>query len=101
MRYHYDDLARDLAYRWLYCVTSNACDYNGTIAEKYDLVNRTAQVFAEYGNIGTKFSYMAREGFGWTNASVVVARSLLSPQQLADLNRNVPPEWHALRGPMK
>jgi alpha,alpha-trehalase len=101
MRYHYDDLARDLAYRWLYCVTSNACDYNGTIAEKYDVVNRTAQVFAEYGNIGTKFSYMAREGFGWTNASVVVARSLLSPQQLADLNRNVPPEWHALRGPMK
>ena len=97
LRFHHDDLARDLAYRWLYCVTSNACDYNGTIAEKYDVVNRTAQVFAEYGNIGTKFSYMTREGFGWTNASVVIARTLLTPRQLEDINRIVPPEWHELR----
>ena len=96
-KYHYDDLARDLAYRWLYCITSNACDYNGTIAEKYDVVSRSAQVFAEYGNVGTKFSYITREGFGWTNASFVVARTLLTPRQLEDLDRFVPPEWHSLK----
>ncbi len=93
-RYHCDDLARDLAYRWLYMITLNACNYNGTIAEKYDVVTRSALVFAEYGNVGTKFSYITREGFGWTNASIVLARSLLTPRQLEDLNRLVPPEWH-------
>lgn len=96
-RYHYDRLARDLAYRWLYMLTLNACNYNGTIAEKYDVVSRSAQVFAEYGNVGTKFSYITREGFGWTNASFVVARALLNPRQLEDLNRWVAPEWHHLR----
>jgi len=94
-KYRYDSLARDLAYRWLYAITSNACSYNGTIAEKYDVVSRSAQVFAEYGNVGTKFSYITREGFGWTNASFVVARTLLTPQQLEDLDRLVPPEWHS------
>jgi alpha,alpha-trehalase len=96
-RYHFDDLARDLAYRWLYMITMNACNYNGTIAEKYDVVTRSALVFAEYGNVGTKFSYITREGFGWTNASILVARNLLSPRQLEDLNRLVPPEWHQVQ----
>lgn len=97
-KYHYDDLARDLAYRWLYSITSNACDYNGTIAEEYDVVSRSAQVFAEYGNVGTRFAYITREGFGWTNASYVVAQTFLTPQRLEDLNRLVPPEWHSLKG---
>jgi alpha,alpha-trehalase len=94
-KYHYDSLARDLAYRWLYTITWNACSYNGTIAEKYDVVGRSAQVFAEYGNVGTKFSYITREGFGWTNASFVVARTLLTAGQLEELDRLVPPEWHS------
>jgi alpha,alpha-trehalase len=97
-RYHRQALARDLAYRWLYTMTLNAWNYNGTIAEKYDVTGRSAQVFAEYGNVGTKFSYITREGFGWTNASYVIARSLLTPRQLENLNRLVPPEWLALRG---
>ena len=54
--YGYDTLARDLAFRWLYTVAVNAANYNGTIAEKYDVVDRSSQVFAEYGNVGTKVS---------------------------------------------
>jgi alpha,alpha-trehalase len=96
-RYGYDSLARDLAYRWLYTISSNACNYGGTIVEKYDVSSRSAQVFAEYGNVGTKFSYVTREGFGWTNASFVVGRTLLTPGQLKDLDRLVAPEWHRLR----
>jgi alpha,alpha-trehalase len=96
-RYGYDSLARDLAYRWLYTISLNACNYGGTIVEKYDVSSRSAQVFAEYGNVGTKFSYVTREGFGWTNASFVVGRTLLTPGQLKDLDRLVAPEWHRLR----
>ncbi len=92
-RYGYAGLARDLAYRWLYTVTVNACNYNGTIAEKYDVVIRSSQVFAEYGNVGTTFSYLTREGFGWTNASYVVGRTFLHDEDVARLNRLIPPEW--------
>ncbi|MFZ1081809.1 MAG: trehalase family glycosidase [Candidatus Kryptoniota bacterium] len=86
-------IARDLAYRWLYAITINAYNYNGTIAEKYDMTNRSSQVFAEYGNVGTKFSYITREGFGWTNASYVVGLTLLTKKLVDDLDRLVPPEW--------
>jgi alpha,alpha-trehalase len=86
-------IARDLAYRWLYTITINAYNYNGTIAEKYDVTNRSSQVFAEYGNVGTKFSYITREGFGWTNASYVVGLTLLTKKLVDDLDRLIPPEW--------
>jgi alpha,alpha-trehalase len=93
LNYGYDAVVHRLVYRWLYTITSNASDYNGTIPEKYDLVRRSHQVFAEYGNVGTKFSYITREGFGWTNASYQIGLSLL-PQQFRDeLNRLIPPEW--------
>lgn len=92
-QYGYAALARDLVYRWLYTITVNAANYNGTIAEKYDVVIRSSQVFAEYGNVGTKFSYLTREGFGWTNASYVVGRLFLRPDDRAMLNRLIPPEW--------
>ena len=91
--YGYDDIARRLAYRWLYTITSNAADYNGTIPEKYDLVSRTHRVFAEYGNVGTKFSYITREGFGWTNASFQIGLEFLSPPLRSNLNKLIPPEW--------
>jgi alpha,alpha-trehalase len=97
-RYHYDPIAADCVYRWLFTITLNACNYNGTVAEKYDVVNRSALVFAEYGNVGTKFSYITREGFGWTNASFVVGRSLLNRDELGALNRLIPPEWLNDRG---
>jgi len=82
-----------LVYRWLFTITSNAVNYSGTIPEKYDLVRRTHMVFAEYGNVGTKFSYITREGFGWTNASYQMGLSLISTQLRGDLDRLVPPEW--------
>ena len=93
LNYGYDEIARRLAYRWLYTITSNAADYNGTIPEKYDLVNRSHRVFAEYGNVGTKFSYITREGFGWTNASYQIGLELLSAPLRGKLNELIPPEW--------
>ena len=78
------DAAR-LAYRWLYTIAKNAHDYNGTIPEKYNVVTGSHDVFVEYGNVGTKFSYIATEGFGWMNASFEVGVDYLSPAQLQDL----------------
>ncbi len=91
--YGYGKLARELAYKWLYTITVNAYNYNGTIAEKYDMVTRSSQVFAEYGNVGTKFSYITRQGFGWTNASYVIGLTFLTKKLIADLDRLIPPEW--------
>jgi alpha,alpha-trehalase len=91
--YGYTKLARELVYKWLYTITVNAYNYNGTIAEKYDVVSRSSQVFAEYGNVGTKYSYITRQGFGWTNASYVVGLTFLAKKLIADLDRLIPPEW--------
>ncbi len=91
--YGYGKLARELAYKWLYTITVNAYNYNGTIAEKYDMVTRSSQVFAEYGNVGTKFSYITRQGFGWTNASYVIGLTFLTKKLIAVLDRLIPPEW--------
>ena len=93
INYGYDSVASRLAYRWLYTITSNAVNYNGTIPEKFDIVRRTHRVFAEYGNVGTTFSYITREGFGWTNASYQLGLDLLSPSLRDELNRLLPPEW--------
>ncbi len=68
-------------------------DYNGTIPEKFDVVNRSHEVFAEYGNVGTKFAYITKEGFGWMNASYQVGLELLPQDLRAHLERLVPPEW--------
>jgi alpha,alpha-trehalase len=91
--YGYDQEAREMAYRWLYTITLNAANYNGTITEKYDVVGRSSQVFAEYGNVGTKFSYVTREGFGWTDASYTIGLTYLSQKEIDDLSRLIPPEW--------
>jgi len=91
--YGYGRIARRLVYRWLYTITRNAADYNGTIPEKFDVVKRSHQVFAEYGNVGTKFKYITREGFGWMNASYQVGLGLLSEDLRDCLERLVPPEW--------
>mgnify|MGYP001544843320 CR=1 FL=1 len=80
-----------LAYRWLYCIAKNAHDYNGVIPEKYNVVTGSHEVFVEYGNVGTKFSYIAPEGFGWMNASFEVGMSYLSPAQLQALHGLQPP----------
>ena len=89
--YGLDADAGRLAYRWLYTIASNAHDYNGMIPEKYNVVTGSHDVFVEYGNVGTKFSYIATEGFGWMNASFEVGLNYLSAAQLADLRQLKPP----------
>ncbi len=93
LNYGYRNIAERLAYRWLFTITLNAVNYNGTVPEKFDVVRRTHQVFAEYGNVGTQFSYITREGFGWTNASYQIGRTLLTTQRGHILDELVPPEW--------
>jgi alpha,alpha-trehalase len=90
-RYGYRDDARRLAYRWLWTIVKNARDYDGTVPEKYDVVKASHEVFAEYGNVGTKFSYITKEGFGWMNASYELGLKLLSLDQLASLRELKPP----------
>jgi alpha,alpha-trehalase len=88
--YGYRGVAERLAYRWLLMITRNAADYNGTVPEKFDVVNQTHQVFAEYGNVGTEFDYITREGFGWMNASYQVGLALLTAKQRRKLEALAP-----------
>lgn len=82
-----------LIYKWLYSVTKNAAAYNGTVPEKLDVVARSHAVFAEYGNVGTEFSYITKEGFGWMNASYQVGLQKLPPKLRGELESLRPPEW--------
>ena len=76
--YQRHDVAERLALRWLTMIARNAARFNGVIPEKYDVVQSSHEVFAEYGNVGSDFSYITREGFGWTNASFQIGLNLLS-----------------------
>jgi alpha,alpha-trehalase len=84
--------AERLSYRWLYTIVANSAAYHGTVPEKFDVVARSHAVFAEYGNVGTDFAYIAEEGFGWMNASFVLGWRSLSPTLRAALGKLVPPE---------
>ena len=90
--YGYETEAREMIYRWLWTITQNAVDYNGTIPEKYDVVNATHKVYAEYGNVGTDFAYITRSGFGWMNASYQYGMSLLSEEYVKKLDNLERPE---------
>ena len=90
--YGYDEIAERLAYKWLYVIVKNAVDYNGTIPEKYDVVKCSHKVFAEYGNVGTEFSYLTKEGFGWMNASFKVGQNYLSKSLIEKLNSLIMPK---------
>jgi len=90
--YGYESEAKDLAYRWLHTIVRNAADYNGTVPEKYDVVACSHKVFAEYGNVGTDFSYITREGFGWMNASFKEGLGLLDAEQKKKLQQVGLPE---------
>ena len=92
LNYGFDEIAQELIYRWLYMITKNAVDYNGTIPEKYDVVAATHKVFAEYGNVGTDFEYITQEGFGWMNASYQYGLSLLDEKLIDKLNKLKEPE---------
>lgn len=92
LNYGYNAEAQELIYRWLFMITKNAVDYNGTIPEKYDVVEATHKVFSEYGNVGTDFEYISQEGFGWMNASYQYGLSLMDKRYVAALNELKPPE---------
>ena len=93
LNYGFNRVANRLIYRWLYTITRNAADYNGTVPEKLDVVKRSHEVFAEYGNVGTEFAYITKEGFGWMNASYQVGLKLLPTDLRSHLDLVVPPEW--------
>ena len=92
LNYGFDKEAQELAYRWLWMITRNAVDYNGTIPEKYDVVSCTHKVYAEYGNVGTEFDYITTSGFGWMNASYQYGLSILPKNRIHDLNQLADPK---------
>ena len=91
INYNFIEEAQELIYKWLFMITKNAIDYNGTIPEKYDVVDATHKVFAEYGNVGTDFEYITQEGFGWMNASYQYGLSLLEDKYVEKLNMLIQP----------
>ena len=92
LNYGYEEQAYELIYRWLWMITKNAVDYNGTIPEKYDVVNATHKVYAEYGNVGTEFDYITTSGFGWMNASYQLGLELLPKEYVQKLDELIQPE---------
>lgn len=92
LNYNLKQEAYAIIYRWLWMITKNAVNYNGTIPEKYDVVLASHKVFAEYGNVGTNFKYITREGFGWMNASYLYGLSLLPKKFHHKINNLTPPD---------
>ncbi|MCL6461939.1 MAG: trehalase [Flavobacterium micromati] len=92
IKYNFVDKAQEMVYRWLWLITRNAVDYNGTIPEKFDLEISSHKVFAEYGNVGTEFDYIAKEGFGWVNASYQYGLQILNEELKTKLAELISPE---------
>lgn len=92
LNYGYLSEVQEMVYRWLWLITRNAVDFNGTIPEKFDLEISSHKVFAEYGNVGTNFDYITEEGFGWMNASYQYGLSLLNNDLRDQLNLLIDPE---------
>ncbi|QIH38608.1 trehalase [Flavobacterium sp. Sr18] len=92
INYNYLDKAQEMVYRWLWLITKNAVDYNGTIPEKFDLEISSHKVFAEYGNVGTEFDYIAKEGFGWVNASYQYGLQILNDELKQKLGELISPD---------
>ena len=64
-RYGYHDNAQALAYKWLYTMIKAFHDFNGVVVEKYDVTRKSDphRVEAEYGNQGSDFRGVPREGY--------------------------------------
>jgi alpha,alpha-trehalase len=92
LNYNYKDEAQEMVYRWLWLITRNAVDYNGTIPEKFNLETSSLKVVAEYGNVGTAFDYITEEGFGWMNASYQFGLSILRSDLKHELEKLTDPE---------
>ncbi|CAG9951211.1 unnamed protein product [Clonostachys rosea f. rosea IK726] len=72
--------AERLAYKWLFMITKAFVDFNGVVVEKYDVTRPVDphRVDAEYGNQGLDFRGVAKEGFGWVNASYVYGLQIVN-----------------------
>ncbi|KAI9317208.1 trehalase-domain-containing protein [Dichotomocladium elegans] len=90
--YNMHDIAARLAYRWLYTITKSFVDFNGVVPEKYDVVSLTHKVQVEYGNVGTDFKLVPREGFGWMNASYQVGLTVINTQMRRALGACTSPD---------
>lgn len=83
--YGYSDQASRLAYKWLKMATEEARDYNGVLVEKYDVVNLSHNLSAEYGNEGLEFGLFPNGGFGWMNASYLYGQKFLKEKDFKKL----------------
>lgn len=92
LNYNFQAEAQEMVYRWLWLITRNAVDYNGTIPEKFDLSISSHKIFAEYGNVGTEFDYITEEGFGWMNASYQFGLTILNDDLKQKLSALVDPD---------
>ncbi|KAI9932803.1 hypothetical protein ASPWEDRAFT_33761 [Aspergillus wentii DTO 134E9] len=97
LRYGYQEEAERLAYKWLYMITKAFVDFNGVVVEKYDVTRPIDphRVDAEYGNQGVDFKGVAREGFGWVNASYVYGLEILNAHMRRALGAITPYETYS------
>ncbi|KAI0434270.1 glycoside hydrolase family 37 protein [Xylaria sp. FL1042] len=95
-RYGYADLVQKLAYKWLFMITKAFFDFNGVVVEKYDVTRPVDphRVDAEYGNQGLDFKGVAKEGFGWVNASYVYGLQFISTDMKRALGAVTPYETY-------
>ncbi|KAK9447111.1 trehalase-domain-containing protein [Limtongia smithiae] len=93
IRYGYEEDCERLVYRWLYMMSKAFVDYNGTVVEKYDVTRPVDphRVNAEYGNQGADFKGVAKEGFGWVNASYSLGLTLIGSHARRALGACTPP----------
>ncbi|KAI8868087.1 neutral trehalase, partial [Ramicandelaber brevisporus] len=76
--YGFQHIAQKVAYRWLLTITRAFVDFNGVVPEKFDVVEMTHLFHVEYGNVGTDFKLVPREGFGWMNSSYQLGLTYLT-----------------------
>ncbi|GAA5975859.1 hypothetical protein JCM10908_005305 [Rhodotorula pacifica] len=91
-KYGYVHEAQRVAYRWLHMLTVGFVEAGGCVPEKFNAVEGTSNIDAEYGNQGTDFHLIPREGFGWTNSSYQVGLSVITQAQRRALGALTPPD---------
>ncbi|KAK4113622.1 glycoside hydrolase family 37 protein [Canariomyces notabilis] len=93
-RYSFTEEAERLAYKWLFMITKAFVDFNGVVVEKYDVTRPIDphRVDAEYGNQGLDFKGVAKEGFGWVNASYIYGLQIVNAHMRRALGTLTPYE---------
>ncbi|ORY88799.1 glycoside hydrolase family 37 protein [Leucosporidium creatinivorum] len=91
-KYGHHHEAQRVAYRWLYMVTCGFVEAGGCVPEKFNAVESSSNIDAEYGNQGTDFTLIPREGFGWTNASYQLGLEVITQFQRRALGALTPPD---------